>query len=241
VLTGHDERHEALAGLELDVLVLLQVVGLRGRRVDEDGERRGDGRGAAPEDGDVERVEPRLLEAELGGDLAGRVHVRHTGGEQQPGGGEVRAVRLVAGDEPVLLAGGVEVVHAGGEAGLDDLGAVLAERADHVAHDARAAEQLGQRLHVVGHLHDLVVGGLDAGHVGVHRGLDLLRVATGGGEGDAVLAEVLADEAAGVAGGAVDDDGLAAHGVLLGLGWEKGAGTARVTCPCRRRRADRPR
>ena len=42
--------------------------------------------------------------------------------------------------------------------------------------------------------------------------LTLAAVAAGGDEGDVVLAEVLADQAAGVAGGAVDDDGLVGHG-----------------------------
>ena len=62
---------------------------------------------------------------------------------------------------------------------------------------------------VVADLDDLVVGGLDAGDVGLHRVLQLAAVAAGGNEGDVVLAEVLADQPAGVAGGAVDDDWLA--------------------------------
>ena len=77
--------------------------------------------GLPPQNTAMSRVSrPGLLEAELGGDLAGGVHLRDARREQQAGGGEVGAVLLVAGDQPVLLAGGVEVVRAGGEAGLDD-------------------------------------------------------------------------------------------------------------------------
>ena len=55
---------------------------------------------------------------------------------------------------------------------------------------------------------DLVVRGLDAGDVAGHRGGELLLAAAGGDERHVVLAQVLADQPAGVAGGAVDDDGL---------------------------------
>src|SRR3954451_9862260 len=56
------------------------------------------------------------------------------------------------------------------------------------------------------HLGDVVLRRLDAGDVGAHGGVHLAGVAAGGHEGDVVLAEVLADQPSGVAGGAVDDD-----------------------------------
>src|SRR3954462_13672796 len=62
------------------------------------------------------------------------------------------------------------------------------------------------------HLGDVVLRRLDAGDVGAHGGVHLAGVAAGGHEGDVVLAEVLADQASGVAGGAIDDDGPGAHG-----------------------------
>ena len=226
MLAGHHERHEPGRRVEADVLVLLEEVRRAGRGVDQDRLGRGDGGGAAPEDRDVEGVEAGLLQAELGGDLAGRVHLRDARREEQSRRGEVGAVVVVARHQPVLLAGGVGVVHAGLEGGLDDGAAEGGERADGVAHDLGAGEQLGERVDLVGDLLDLVVGGLDAGDVGLHGGLELVGAAAGGDERDAVLAEVFADQAAGVAGRAVDDDGLRAHG---------------VTSPFRRRPAGRRR
>ena len=112
VLAGDDQLVVAGLGVERHVGVLLEVVRAGQGGVEQDRLGRGDGRAAAPEDGDVEGVQAGLLQAELGGDLAGRVHLRDARGEQQAGGGEVGAVLLVAGDQPVLLAGGVEVVDA---------------------------------------------------------------------------------------------------------------------------------
>jgi len=99
------------------------------------------------------------------------------------------------------------VVAARGQRRLDGLGAVLDERADGVADDRRALEEAGQRRHVVSDLDHLVVGGLDAGDL-VDDGLDLLAVAARGDERDVELAQVLTDQAAGVAGDAIDDDRL---------------------------------
>ena len=74
-------------------------------------------------------------------------------------------VGLVAADQPVLLAGGVEVVAPGGQAGLHHLAAVLGERADRVAHHAGSVEQLGQRGDLVLDLDDLVRDRVDARHL----------------------------------------------------------------------------
>src|SRR5262249_20894915 len=124
---------------------------------------------------------------------------------------EAGAVLLVAGDEPVLLAGGVEVVRAAGQARLDYRGAQLGERPDGVEDHLRAGEQGRQGPDVVAHLGDLVVGRLDAGHGRLHPGLQRAAVAAGGDERDVVLAQVLADQPAGVAGGTIDDDRLVSH------------------------------
>ena len=87
------------------------------------------------------------------------------------------------------------------------------ERPHHVRDDLRAAEQLGERVSVVFDLDDLVIRGLDAGDL-IDDLLHALLVASGGDEGDAVFAQIFADEAAGVAGDTVDDDGLlVGHGV----------------------------
>ena len=129
---------------------------------------------------------------------------------------------------PVLLAGGVQVVAAGRQARLDDLGSELDERADHVADHLRAAEQVGQRGDIVVDLDDVVVDGLDAGNP-VQDLLDAILVPAGRGERHVVLAEVLADEPAGVPGGPIDDNGFGAHAVNL-----SGGSVAEVlrTCVC---------
>src|SRR6202044_3257644 len=171
-----------------------------------------------PEDQDVERVHAGLFQAELGRDLARGVHLREARGEQQARLSHPLAVLLVAGNQPVLLPRGVQVVGAGVDAGLHDLGAVLGERADGVEDDAGAVEELAQRLDIMGDLDDVVLDGVDAGHL-VQRLGDAGLVPPGGGERQIVLAQVLADQAAGVAGGAIDNDGLAAHsGCPLSLG-----------------------
>jgi hypothetical protein len=113
---------------------------------------------------------------------------------------------------------------AGGQAGLNDLAAVLGERADHVADHAGAVEQLSQRPDVVRHLDDLVVDRVDAGNCLQGLG-DARLVPARRDERDPELAQVLADQPPGVAGGAVDDDLLVAHA------------TPSLTCPCRRRPA----
>src|SRR3546814_17827601 len=88
------------------VAVLLQVVRLGRGGVDEDRPGRGDRRRAAPEHRDVEGVEARLLQAQLGSDLAGGVHLRDAGAEEQVGGGEVGAVLLVDGQDRKSVAKG---------------------------------------------------------------------------------------------------------------------------------------
>ena len=203
------DRHVVQTGVggPFRVLVLLQVVRPGQARVDQDGPGRGDRWCALPEDQDVQRVHARFLQAQLGGDLAGGVHLGDAGRQQQALVRHPRAVLPVADDQPVLLACGVQVVAAGGDAGLDYLAAILGERADGVQDDLRAVEQLGQRLDVVRDLDDLVLDGVDAGHL-VHGLLDPGLVPACRDERDVVLAQVLADQAAGIAGGAVDDDGL---------------------------------
>jgi hypothetical protein len=96
---------------------------------------------------------------------------------------------------------------AGVDAGLDDLATVLGERADRVADHAGAVEELGQRLDVVRDLDNLVFHCLDTRDLVQGFG-DACLVAAGGDERHVEFAQVLADQAAGVAGGAVNDDGL---------------------------------
>ena len=212
---GHGERgavlpgHHALAGRRViprDVLVVDQVepVGLQDR---EDRLRRRVRREALPEHEDVERLHPRRLEREVRRDLTRGVHLRDAGGEQEPAFGELRAPSVLGLDHPVLLARRVEVVGADVEAGLGDLVAVADERPDGVADDLRSLEELGELRHIVRGLDDLMVDRVDAGNVGD----DVLRplfVPAHRRERDVQLAQVLADQAARVAGGAVDNDWL---------------------------------
>ena len=190
------------------VLVLLQVIGLGHGRIDQDGLRGGDGGAAAPEHGDVQCVEAGRFQAQLRGNFTRGVHVGQARRQQQASGGELGAVLLVEGDQPVLLAGGVGVMAFGGQAGLHHLGAELGERADGVEHYRCASEQGGKRLHGVGHFDHFVAGSLNAGHVGLHGGMQLVRRAARCNEGDVVLPQVFTDQPAGVAGGAVDHDGF---------------------------------
>src|SRR5207237_10799802 len=86
--------------------------------------------------------------------------------------------------------------------------AVPGERADSVEDDLRPVEQLGQGLDIVRDLDDVVLDGVDAGDL-VHCFGDPGFVPAGRDERDVVLTQVLADQAAGVTGGTVDDDRLA--------------------------------
>ena len=120
---------------------------------------------------------------------------------------------------------------------MRDLRPVFAERADHVADDLGAAEQFGQRSTLVVDLGHFVVGGFDAGDL-VHHRLVARLVAAGGDEGHMQFAQIFANETAGIAGGAVDDDGLlVAHDfVSSSCTCSLAAGLA-PTFPCRRRPA----
>ena len=64
-----------LLGIEGDVGVLLQVVRVRQRRVEQDRLGRGHGRAAAPEDRDVQRVEAGLLQRDLGAAISPVVYI----------------------------------------------------------------------------------------------------------------------------------------------------------------------
>jgi hypothetical protein len=80
-------------------------------------------------------------------------------------------------------------------------------RADGVADDRRAVEEFRQGGDVVGDFDDLVIGGFDAGDF-VDDGFGAGGIPAGGDEGDVEFAQIFTDEAAGIAGGAVDDDGF---------------------------------
>jgi hypothetical protein len=211
VLTRDHHVVELAVGRPLDVLVLLEVVGLGQGGVDEDGGGRGDGRSALPEHDDVEGVEPGLLQGDVGRDLARRVHLGDPGRQQQALGGHVVAVLRLGVEHPVLLARGVGVVAAGGEAGLDHLVAELGEGADGVDDGLGAGEELGQGVGGMLDLGDLVVGRLDARHVALHGAGEAVLVPPRGDEGEIELPQVFADEPAGVSRGPIDNDGLGAH------------------------------
>src|SRR5262245_2083353 len=165
------------------------------------------GRKALPQHQNVERVETGCFQADVRRDLAGRVHLGDAWRQQQLLFGELCAPVLLRMQHPVLLAGRIGVVATGLQACLDHHVTIFDERADHVAYDLRAAEQLCQRLNRVLDLDDLVVGGFDAGNL-LDDFLHLGRIAAGGDEGNVVFAQIFADQAAGVAGDAIDDDGL---------------------------------
>ena len=196
------------------VFVLLEVVPVRLEN-GEDGLRRGVGRKALPEHQNVERIEAWRLKADVRCDFAGRVHLRDVGCEQKTLCGELVAPGLLCVHHPVLFTGRVAVVATCGEAGLHHFAAVLDKRADHVADEARALEQLCQRFDRVLDFDDFIVRGLDARNL-VDDGLDLGLVAAGSDEWNIVFAQIFADEAAGVTGHAIDDDGsLVAHVKIL--------------------------
>ncbi len=195
-------------------LVLLEIVPIRLEN-GEDGLGRGIGRKALPEHQDIKSVEAGRLQADVGGDLAGGVHLGHVRRQQQALLGELLAPALLRQQHPVLFTSGVGIVAARGQCGLDHFRRILDERANHVADDLGALEQFGQRFDGVFHLHDFIVCGFDAGNL-FHHGLYLRLVAPGGNEGNIVFAQIFADQAAGVARDAIDDDGfLLAHGVIL--------------------------
>jgi hypothetical protein len=136
--------------------------------------------------------------------------------QQQAGSREAAAIFLVERDQPILLAGGVGVVALGRQAGLHDLVAELRKRAYGVQDHRRALEELGQCFCRMLHFDHVVARGLDAGDVGLHRGVQLVAAAPGGDERDVVFAQVLAYQAARVAGGAVNHDGFLAAAVAHG-------------------------
>ena len=89
------------------------------------------------------------LQTDVGGDLAGRVHLCHAGGQQQTLGGEFFAPARLGGEIPILLASRIGIVTAGRKRRLDGDRAISAERSDHIADHLGAAEQSGQRLDVM--------------------------------------------------------------------------------------------
>lgn len=110
VLPGHVhlERGERVP---LHQLVLFQVVPV-GLEDGEDGLGRRVRREPLPQHQDVEGVEAGCLQADVRGDLAGRVHLCHTRREEQSFGGELVAPPGLRVQQPVLFTGGVQVVAA---------------------------------------------------------------------------------------------------------------------------------
>jgi len=78
MLARNRQAVEPGVGLVFDILVLLEVVGLGHRCIDKNRLCRGNRRAATPEHGNVQRVDARSLKAQLGGDFARRVHLRHS-------------------------------------------------------------------------------------------------------------------------------------------------------------------
>ena len=151
------------------------------------------------------------LQTDVGGDLAGRVHLCHAGGQQQTLGSEFFTPAGLGGEVPILLASRIGIVTAGRKRRLDGDRAISAERSDHIADHLGAAEQAGERLDIMLDPDHFIIGGFDAGDL-VHDRLHPGLVTASGNEGNAEFAQIFADKTPGITGGTVDDDGFFTHG-----------------------------
>ena len=146
---------------------------------------------------------PVRLQRDLGGDIALGPHVRIGRAQREVPCREPRTELALEQLHPVHFAGRVEVMAAGIEAGFHHRVAQLHEGPDDVEDDFPALEQFRQRLTVVLHRDAAVVVALELGHLG-QLGLQALRVAAGGDEGNSALGELPRRQLAGVAAGAVE-------------------------------------
>ena len=170
--------------------------------------------GCAGGDADaIDRIDAGGFEDDVGGNLQRCVHVGSTWGEHFAFLGKrltVGATRLIHETD---LAGGIGVVHAGFGAGGNHQLAEIEKRSHSVADNLSAREQFDQGAVLVRNFHNLVIRGFDSRHQG-HGRFQTFAVATGRNERQLVVAQRLADQSAGVAAGAVNDDGFLAHGLL---------------------------
>src|ERR1700757_4897047 len=112
----------------------------------------------------------------------------------------------------LLLACGVQVMTTRGQRRLQDRRCIPQERSDHVADDLPAVEERGQRFAGSIDRGDFVVGSFNARY-GIHHLLELGLVSPGGYKRNAVLAQELRDQSAGVSARSIDDDrACLAHG-----------------------------
>ena len=167
-----------------------------------------------------QRIDARGVQAEACTDLADAVHVGGRRNQGQAGLGEVFREALIAAGQHVLLARGVEVVRTGLQAGLGHVDGVAHERADGVADDLAAGRAAWSAPRPCARPRRFR-SARSRCRAPAHRFFDALAVAAGGDEGHAQVTQVFCDQAAGVAAGAVDDDGIiVVQGVAQGsLRW----------------------
>ncbi|MCY1537606.1 hypothetical protein D9M68_731080 [compost metagenome] len=166
---------------------------------------------AAAHAGGFQHVDAGGFQGQLGGDLGEAEHVGQRRRNQQAGLAIELAELLAHLTDVALLAGGVEVVAAGPERGLDGGETEIDEGADGVADHLGALEGGGQRLDVVFGLDDFVGRRLQAHHALGHHFLGASGVARHGGEGDVLIDQPVDSEHAGVATGAIHDYGILSH------------------------------
>ena len=104
--------------------------------------------------------------------------------------------------------------------GLDAGQAEVDERPDGVADDLRAGEGLGERFDVVRRLDDFVGRRFQPHDALRHHLLRALGAARHRGEGDVLVDQPVHDQHAGVAAGAIDDDGVLRHVFESLFGWK---------------------
>ena len=200
-------RCKARVGRPLRVLVLLQVVRLGQGGVDQDRLGRGDRRACPSRSTRMSRVSRPGFSRHSWAAISPVVYIWATPGASSSPLGHLLPVVLLAGDQPVLLAGGVEVVAPAARHASTTSSPCWANGPTVLQTTPAPSNSSVSGSTCVLDLDDLVLDRLDARDVAERLG-DPRLVPAGRDERDVELAQVLADQPPGVAGGAVHDDVL---------------------------------
>ncbi|MCY1417331.1 hypothetical protein D9M71_328630 [compost metagenome] len=202
----------------------------RGRRAQADP---GDITRAAAQGGGFQHVDAGGFQRQFGGDLGEAEHVGQRWRNQQASLAIELAKLLANLTDVALLAGGIYVVAAGLERGLDGGQTEVDEGANGVADHFGSLEGGAQRLDVVLGLDDFIGRGLQAYHTLRHHFLRALGIARHSGKGDVLVDQPVHGQHAGVATGAIDNYGILSHFyclqslLLVGFGISTGASRLR--------------